>query len=168
MTHPDVPVVIREARAEDQTAVVEICRASGRDAWSPKALIPSETRIVLVATIDDVVLAVAKTHLHEEADDDAPAGHYLGGVVVDPRMRRQGLGSVLTKARMQWIGERSNRAFYFTDERNTASIEMHSQFGFVPIAAALSIRGVSADDEGGNVVLYDALAPLGVRRRIRR
>ena len=160
MTPDLLPVLIREATVRDHPGVAEICRASGRTPWSLEAFAPHPGRFAIVATVGGAVVGVAKTHLHEEAEGDAPAGHYLGGLVVDPRRRRRGLGSVLTNARLEWIWERSHRAFYFTDAVNTASIELHRHFGFVPIATAPTIRGVSADNEGGNLVLYEAVAAL--------
>jgi ribosomal protein S18 acetylase RimI-like enzyme len=60
----------------------------------------------------------------------APAGYYLGGVVVATRARRAGLGSRLTEARLAWIAERDSSAWYFTNARNTASIRLHEQLGF--------------------------------------
>ncbi|MEO7586595.1 MAG: GNAT family N-acetyltransferase [Arachnia sp.] len=168
MTPEQFPVLLREATVKDHADVAKICRASGRTPWSLEALAPIPGRVAIVATVSGEVVGVAKTHLQEEAEGDAPAGHYLGGLVVDPRRRRKGLGSVLTNARLEWIWERSHCAFYFTDAVNTASIELHRHFGFVPIATAPTIRGVSADDEGGNVVLHEAVAAPGGHRRIRR
>ncbi len=104
----------------------------------------------MLATINGEIAGAAKTHQHAERDGHAPAGHYLGGVVVGPQWRRQGVGSLLTKARLEWIWQRSDRAFYFTNEHNDASIELHRRFGFIPIFTGPTIRGVPADSEGGS------------------
>lgn len=155
-------MVLREATAADHADVVRICRASGRDPWAPDVFSPQPNRVVVVAVIRGSVVGVAKTHHHEERDGDAPAGHYLGGVVVHPHWRRQGVGSALVKARLRWIWERSDRAYYFTNERNGASIEMHRSCGFTPIASGPVMRGVPADGEGAHLILYEAVRKSAV------
>jgi aminoglycoside 6'-N-acetyltransferase I len=88
---------------------------------------------VLIAIVQDEVVGVAKTHFHSEPEGGAPAGHYLGGVIINPNFRRRGIGSALTRVRMEWIWSRSSTAYYFANEHNTASIRMHETLGFQPI-----------------------------------
>lgn len=153
-------VVVREATGEDHAAAAKICAASGLDAWARAVFAFHPRRVVIVAIADGEIVGVAKTHHHAGNDGDAPAGHYLGGVVVEPRWRRKGLGLLLTEARLQWIWERDNRAFYFTNERNTASIDLHRPWGFLPIASCPMIHGVRADGEGANLFLFEAFRPI--------
>jgi ribosomal protein S18 acetylase RimI-like enzyme len=63
----------------------------------------------------------------------APAGYYLSGVIVAPAYRRRGVGLELTRARIDWIAARSPRAYYFANERNRVTIELHQKLGFVEL-----------------------------------
>ena len=63
----------------------------------------------------------------------APSGWYLAGVVVSPAWRRRGIGALLTRSRLEWIAERADRAYYFANARNQASIDLHRRFGFVEL-----------------------------------
>lgn len=113
-------------------------------------------RLVLVAVINSDVVGAAKTHHHSDPDGIAPAGHYLGGVVVAPGFRRLGVGLVLTRTRVNWIWRRALNAYYFANEHNTASIRMHETLGFRPVARSLEIHGVTADDGHSELVLFKA------------
>lgn len=117
---------------------------------------PISERIVLVAAIQDEIVGVAKTHFHGEPDGKAPAGHYLGGVVVPPNSRRRGIGTALTRARVEWIWSRSSSVYYFANEHNTASIRMHEALGFQSVGRFAEIRGVTADDGRSALVLFQA------------
>lgn len=61
------------------------------------------------------------------------------------RSRRLGIGTMLTKARLEWIWERSDKAFSFANEQNAASIKLHKALGFAPITTASTVHGVTAD-----------------------
>ena len=80
----------------------------------------------------------------------APAGWYLSGVIVAEDYRRRGIGRRLTQARLNWIAERDRAAYYFSNARNRASIDLHRAFGFVELTARLHVprrivRGRSGD-----------------------
>jgi ribosomal protein S18 acetylase RimI-like enzyme len=47
------------------------------------------------------------------------------------------VGAELTRARLQWIAERADEAFYFTQEENHASIALHAPFGFREVSRAV-------------------------------
>jgi aminoglycoside 6'-N-acetyltransferase I len=119
-------------------------------------LLQRSDRIVLVTVIGGEVIAAAKTHFHPAPDGAAPAGHYLGGVVVAPGYRRRGIGSALTRARVEWIGARAASAYYFANEHNTASVRMHESLGFRPIGRFRSVHGVTADEGRSELVLFEA------------
>lgn len=121
---------IREVALDDWAQIDVVCRASNRDGWTIDMLAPGGDRAVLLAITEGEIVGIAKTHFHNEPDNGAPAGHYLGGIVVTPTFRRQGAGSALTRARLRWIWARSSTAYYFTNEYNTASISMHEALGF--------------------------------------
>ena len=87
----------------------------------------------------------------------APEGWYLTGLVVRPACRRQGIGSRLTVARLEWIANRADRAFYFANARNEVSIALHNKIGFVEVTRDFHHPQVSF--EGGAGVLF--VCPLG-------
>ena len=145
---------IRESTPEDLEQVNAVCDASGRTRWTKEMIAPRIDRVVLVAATQGEVFGVAKTHLHPDPDGSAPAGHYLGGVVVAPGFRRRGVGSALTRARMEWIWSRSR--YCFTNEHNTASIRMHQALGFRPVAKLSEVHGVTADDGQSELILFKA------------
>lgn len=141
-----------------------VCATLGRPAWPERAFEERVDRLALVATHEGRVVGFAKTHHHLEADGVAPAGHYLGGVVVADQWRRRGIGLLLTRDRLDWIAHRASEAFYFTNEHNAASIALHDRFGFRFVTALPTIRGVSADDSHALIRLYrSALAAPGRR-----
>lgn len=151
--------LLREARPSDLADVITVCEASGRAAWTAEMIVERPDRIVLATTIGVWLAGIGKTHLHFEPDGATPAGHYLGGVIVGPAWRRRGVGAELTRARLEWIWQRAERAFYFANEHNTASIELHRTMGFEPIATAPTFHGVSADNGQSQLILFEARRP---------
>lgn len=151
-----LPMQIREATVDDLGHVDVVCDASGRARWTSEMIAPRNDRVVLVAVKQREVTGVAKTHLHPNPEGGAPAGHYLGGVVVAPGFRRRGVGSSLTRARLEWIWSRDSIAYYFTNEHNTASIRMHETLGFRPVARFPEIHGVTADGDRSELILFEA------------
>ncbi|WP_285242256.1 GNAT family N-acetyltransferase [Pseudarthrobacter sp. fls2-241-R2A-127] len=147
---------MREATFADLPYIGAICDASGRARWTREMITPTSGRVVLVAIVQDEVVGAAKTHFHGEPEGRAPAGHYLGGVIIDPNFRRRGIGSALTRVRMEWIWARSSTAYYFANEHNTASIIMHETLGFQSIGRFAQIRGVTADNGRSELVLFQA------------
>ncbi|MFF2842420.1 GNAT family N-acetyltransferase [Paenarthrobacter sp. NPDC057981] len=147
---------VRDATMDDLGHVNAVCDASGRTRWTSEMIAPRSDRVVLVAITQDEVVGVAKTHFHPTPEDNAPAGHYLGGVEVAPAFRRQGIGFALTRARLEWIWSRDSTAYYFTNEHNTASIRMHEALNFRPIARFSEIRGVTGDDGQSELILFEA------------
>ena len=107
-------------------------------------------RLLLVAEIDGTIGGFAQAHrLDEHPIDHAPAGYYLTGVTVLPSYRRAGLARDFTLARLGWIRERADEAWYFAAAENAASIRLHQELGFNETARASSIHGVDfAADEG--------------------
>ncbi len=99
-----------------------------------------------------------------------PSGWYLLGVIVRDRWRRHGLGRELTKKRVEWIGERADEAWYFSNARNQTSIDLHAQVGFVEVTRDFSFPDASF--EGGEGILFRVdLAkedPAEIERRIKR
>lgn len=110
-------------------------------------------RQLLVAEIDGMIGGFAQAHhLDEHPVDHAPAGYHLTGVTVLPAYRRAGLARGFTLARLEWIQERADEAWYFAAAENAASIRMHLQLGFTEVGRAPSIHGV--EFEAGEGVLF--------------
>ena len=83
----------------------------------------------------------------------APEAWYLLGLVVDPAVRRRGVGRQLTSARLRWLSGRTDRVWYFVSSKNRASIDLHAHFGFHQVATDLHFPGVSFTGTG---LLYAA------------
>lgn len=149
-------MLIRQATSDDVEGVRGISVASGRDAWGVEMLSTTPERLVVAAEVAGELVGVAKTHFHAYPDGDAPAGHYLGGVMVKPSHRRQGVASALTSARLEWIWSQAGHAYYFANEHNTASIRLHEAFGFHALGNFSAIYGVIADDGQSDLVLFAA------------
>ncbi|WP_369045717.1 GNAT family N-acetyltransferase [Sinomonas sp. P10A9] len=155
--------LVRPAAPRDLPAINAVSRAAGRPEWDPTAVAPASDRCAVVALATGVLVGAAKTHRYPLADGDAPAGHYLGGIVVHPDARRRGAGRALTAARLAWIWELADVAYYIANARNAASIALHAGFGFSPIAAGPQFHGVTFD--GGRGLVLAARRTDSARQR---
>jgi GNAT superfamily N-acetyltransferase len=106
--------------------------------------------VLWVATLRERVIGFARagyfSHPPDAPPEAAPEGWYLFGVVVDPDHRRLGAGSALTRARLDWIAERSHAVYYFASALNRVTIVLHERFGFRELTRefwfpAVSFRG---------------------------
>lgn len=148
---------VRAARLTDVSGIVAVQTSAGRPSTDPapfEAAIRDQRRVVTVALIGDEIVGWGKTHFWESAAGVAPAGHYLGGVTVTSPSRRLGVGAALTDARLQWIWERAEAAYYFTNAQNVASLKLHSRWGFAEIARAAELHGTAF--AGGVGILFRA------------
>jgi aminoglycoside 6'-N-acetyltransferase I len=130
--------------------------ASGREVWSVEALQNSPGRLVVVAELQAQVVGVAKTNFHASSDGEAPAGHYLGGVLVEPSCRRQGIALALTQARLEWIRFHADHAYYFAIEQNTASIRLHEKLDFRALGSFSTIHCFTADNGQSKLIVFRA------------
>jgi GNAT superfamily N-acetyltransferase len=154
---PSVDAVLRPAShtdVEQLTAIdITVVVRTAEDWASAIDKMLAGERLLLVAEIDGAIGGFAQAHrLDENPVDHAPAGHYLTGVTVLPPYRRAGLARDFTLARLDWIKERADEAWYFAAAENAASIRLHEQLGFVEVTRASSIHGV--DFAGGRGVLF--------------
>ena len=157
---PLVDLAIRSAKRPD-CAIVAAIEASrdGSDVEGARARCEAQLAdpdaLLLVATVDGRVVGFARSGRLRRPDDataDAvPDGWYLLGVVVVDALRRRGIGRALTRARLAWIADRADVAFYFANARNRASIDLHAEFGFVELSRRFSAPGVAF--EGGRGIL---------------
>ncbi|WP_407318943.1 GNAT family N-acetyltransferase [Isoptericola halotolerans] len=154
-----LPAGVRRATVSDLPAIGAVQDVAGQSLLLDgiRAAILDSGRLVVVAEAGGAVVGWAKTHHHPGADGIAPAGQYLGGVIVHPAWRRRGLAVALTTARMVWIGGRSDRAHLVVNARNRASIALHDRWGFRDVGRAASFHGVTFT--GGVGLLMTAPVP---------
>ncbi len=149
---PPAAVTLRPATKGDIEAILRIEIAAGRSpasigtARGYRRAVADPQRCVVVAEVADdarrTVVGWAKTHHHLEQVDDAPSGHYLGGITVEPWWRRRGVAAALTEARMGWIAARAAEVFYVVNARNRASIALHRRWGFEEVLRAPRLMGL--------------------------
>jgi len=153
---------IRPATSADLGALAAIRAArEGEDVGASRqvferALARDGDSLLLVAERDGVVVAYGRAGRFEPPADapanHAPAGFYLTGVVVEPGSRRRGVGLALTEARLAWIRERADTAWYFANPRNRATIDLHTRLGFVEVTRDFWFPAVTF--QGGTGVLF--------------
>lgn len=95
----------------------------------------------------------------DAAADCAPAGYYLVGLAVGSECRRQGVGTALTVARLDWVGQLASQAWYFANAGNVASMRLHERLGFREVTRAFSFPGVSFAGGVGILFRADLAAP---------
>ncbi|MGO4589340.1 GNAT family N-acetyltransferase [Paenarthrobacter sp. 2TAF44] len=166
--------LIRPARESDVPGISEgeltvgrtSLAAAGRFGEGISAAIRDSHRLVLVAEAPpdmprdggSAVVGWSKTHYWDYSDGHAPAGHYLGGITVAPHFRRQGVAAALTEARLEWIWERADTAWYVVNSRNQASLALHQRWGFEEVARGPGFHTVTFD--GGEGLLLKASRPM--------
>jgi len=169
---PPLTCRFRTAVAADADALgaIEAHREGGKPAVHAEKMRRSiaEPGLLLVAEHDGRVVGFGKARHFEPAPDApanvAPRGWYLAGVIVAPEFRQRGVGRQLTEARLAWIAERADQAFYFANARNRVTIELHEPFGFVEVTRDFTFPGASF--EGGEGILFRArLDPDGALPR---
>lgn len=119
-------------------------------------------RWLLVAIVGDIVTGYGRVSEHrpmQPRPTDAPPGYYLGGVMVNPRFRRRGIGLALTRTRMDLVFTMADEVWYFTNARNAASVAMHARLGFTEVTRNFTFPGVTF--AGGRGILFRASARGG-------
>src|SRR5712691_2899707 len=127
-------IVIRPALPADVEPCIALAAGSGEPPTGLTEDLADADRLLLVAERAGRVIGYGRAVWFQPGDgapaDTAPAGYYLVGLAVDASYRRRGIGSRLTRARLEWIGTRAAEAWYFANTRNTGSIGLHAWFGF--------------------------------------
>jgi ribosomal protein S18 acetylase RimI-like enzyme len=142
--------------ALDATAGEQVARDA--DFWGQELArdVEHPERYLVVAVSRAEIVGYARARLfepeHDAPSDTSPSGYYLIGLFVRPDYRRAGLGAALTDARLRWISERSDAAWFFANAGNTASITLHRRFGFEEITRQFSFPGLTF--EGGEGILF--------------
>lgn len=163
-----VVVVVREAALGDVESCVRIMMA--REAGSPerrrsrlRQCVESEAEAFFVAEVDRTVAGFGRVQLltppPHAPPNGIPLGWYLIGVMVDSRWRRRGVGDALTKARLGWVWQRANEVWYFANAKNQASIDLHSQYGFVEVTRDFTVEGLTFGGGDGTGILFHCPRP---------
>ena len=66
-----------------------------------------------------------------------------------PSFRRQGIGTSLSRRRLDWIRERADVAWSVVNAGNTASIALHGRLGFTLVAKGSSFHTTRFADDNG-------------------
>ena len=125
--------------------------ASDAAVWHESMLedIDGSDRLLVVAERADEVIGYGRVLAFvpgaDAPPDIAPPGYYLMGLAVHPDHRRKGVATGLTHARLDWISERANEAWYFANARNAASIALHGPFGFEEVTRSFFYPRVDFD-----------------------
>ena len=149
---------VRRARQEDRAAVLAFCAHT----WTEGDYIESvwdewmadESGAFLVAVLGDRPVAIV--HVRMIADDEA----WMEGMRVDPAVRRQGVGRVLTSRALVAAREAgATVARLFTSASNTASQRLVTQFGLSRVAEVVYYQAniqPGASPEGGDPIQANA------------
>jgi ribosomal protein S18 acetylase RimI-like enzyme len=161
---------VRPAAVADVAALVGLAAGEGRDAGAMRTRFAADVAraerelLVAVVTATGTLAGYGRIARFDPPPDApanvAPAGWYLGGLLVAGAHRRQGIGSALTRARLEWISARSDEAWYFSNARNVASLALHERLGFVEVTRDFVFPGVGFT--GGVGVLCRAALRLTV------
>ncbi|HLV21715.1 MAG TPA: GNAT family N-acetyltransferase [Polyangiaceae bacterium] len=166
-------VFIRRAAASDAEAIAHI-RQERHGGGLERQLAHSRRwiariadapeQLLLVAVLDDEVTGYGYAGLFQPPDaptlrNMAPGGYYLRGVVVRSSARRRGIGRRLTEARLSWIAERAEIAYYCANAANRATLAMHAEFGFEEVTRDFCYPGVRFEDGSGGILLCARLKP---------
>jgi ribosomal protein S18 acetylase RimI-like enzyme len=157
------PIDVRPARPEDRDAVVAFCA----NTWEYSDYIPhvwdawlrDERGALLVAVVDDRPAGVV--HIRMLSADEA----WLEGIRVDPAVRRQGIGRVLTSRALVAARERGAIvARLLTGHDNVPSQQLVARFGFSRVAEVVRYQapaltaGEDESDESGEADDTDQIA----------
>lgn len=157
--------VVRPAVSADLDACARLSHARNGgdpDAWFGRLamdLDDPEAHLV-VAEVDGTVAGHATARwlsFDAELARNVTDGWYLTGLLVSPEHRRRGLGRRLVDARLEWLGSRAERVWYFANGRNAASIVLHEQFGFRELTRDFIVPGVDFGKGGGVLCLRESI-----------
>lgn len=163
-------VVVRPASAEDFDACARLLatRDGGSEAsWRERLTFWSAAgEHIFVADHAGEVVGYARLSWQTPSacgGRNAPDGHYLSGMIVDPRFRRRGIGRELTRVRCAWARRHGQRAYFVVNAANRASMDLHRELGFREVTRDFDFPGITFT--GGEGVLF-AASPSGERQEV--
>jgi ribosomal protein S18 acetylase RimI-like enzyme len=107
------------------------------------------------------VVLVDAAQPQNDGVEPPPTGWYLMGVIVDPSVRRRGIGLALTRQRLCWVAERATEAFFFANSLNRPSIDLHAGLGFKELRRDFQFPGATFSG-GGIGILFRVDLTKGV------
>jgi ribosomal protein S18 acetylase RimI-like enzyme len=145
------PTVVRDATEADLDATVELIAAHrGGDVDDWRRLFANalhdDKRHFVVALVDGRVIGFGHTKLVEREvsshdEQTPPPGWYLSGVTVDPDYRRRGVGTALTRVRLDRLRGKTKIVYYAAEPDNLATLELHALLGFSPTGRLVNVPG---------------------------
>jgi GNAT superfamily N-acetyltransferase len=154
-----VPIVVAAMSTDDVVPVAALIAA--RDGGTVDAIEqklqneiePHTRRAIFVARADAGARPVAFGRVvwidvPPDLERGAPSGWYLMGLIVDPTVRRRGVGRALVEARLRWLDGRAREVHYVANAENRASIALHAAFGFEEYSRDFVLPGVTFERNG--------------------
>ncbi len=158
----------RLALAEDREPVTQLMAERNPDADPSELMKKTDREIALnlsdpkyrlfVADLNGTVVGLCR-YFHSEGlpkeklKFPAPHGWYCMGVLVDKRMRRQGIARFLFQNRLKSFQDQGASVIYsVVDAANLASVKMHQEFGFQELERAPGFLHIKF--ESGSGILY--------------
>ena len=138
MNHAEIS--IRDATEADLDVTADIIDAEsgeGPELWRERfsEVLSDSSRHFLVALMNDQVVGFGQSRfiVRDREPDEVwpPDGWYLSGITVDASVRRLGVGTLLTIARLERLRDLTDCVYYVTDGDNEATIELHRRLGFL-------------------------------------
>jgi ribosomal protein S18 acetylase RimI-like enzyme len=159
--------ITRDGRADDVGSCISLALiaspSSDVSIWRTSLLedVESPDHLLVVAERADDVIGYGRVLRFvpspDAPHDIAPSGYYLMGLVVHPDHRRRGVATALIRARLDWISQHADDAWYFANALNTASIALHAPFGFKEVTRSFFYPRV--DFDRGQGVLFRLTFP---------
>jgi len=137
---------VRKARASDREAVFKFCEKT----WSWGDYIPKvwnkwlkeKNSRVFVATIDGVPVGISHLTI------DKPQEVWLSGARTDPKYRRMGVATTITKKCLRYAKKKGAKvARLSTESDNIAAQAMLQKLGFKPIAEFVEMSAENVTEE---------------------
>jgi ribosomal protein S18 acetylase RimI-like enzyme len=148
---PDASVVVRDATEADLDTTVELIaahRGGDLDEWRRlfTHALHDYKRHFVVALVGPRVIGFGHTKFVERDagnidEGTPPAGWYLSGVTVHPNYRRLGVGTALTRARLDRLRGKTDVVYYAAEPDNLATLALHALFGFSWAGRLVNVPG---------------------------
>ena len=132
---------LRTFRPGDEDAWLALLQSGEFGAWTRTRLkvmltsehVPVPPEGIFFATLDDRPVGTASTYLHPKDQGVDPE---LGWVVVDPRHRARGLGLLVCRAVLEFVGRLGyDHAYLLTDDFRLPAIRTYLRLGFESVMA---------------------------------
>jgi len=116
---------------------------------------------IFVAKSNNHVIGFSKINYFNPNDHEqkylAPEGWYLAGIIINQKYRRLGVGTKLTKVRIEEVKKNTKKVYYFADSKNKTSIVFHEKLGFEFLTNQFSYPGCSFTEDNPPALFYVSL-----------